>query len=248
MKASKRFFALLVFLPIPLLAAAQSAGSPSIKSGDEWTYQDTVESGAAGWKQTRDTVTVVRTTSSSIYYTVQASGAPTAPREVVVGPDWSRIRNVDGKETTVNRPLAFPLAEGKSWNVAYTEHNPNKIHTLEQWDNHFKVVGYETVEVPAGKFNAIKIEAEGQWVAEMAPANSVVQMANVTNGGTSMVTQTHRTTPVQTSGRLYKAFWYVPEVGRWVKSVEEYYSSADVRNQRFSSELESFKLSPRSAE
>jgi len=72
-----------------------------------------------------------------------------------------------------------------------------------------------------------------------------VQMANVTNGGTTMVTQTHRTTPVQATGRIYKAFWYVPEVGRWVKSVEEYYSSADVRSQRFSSELESFKLSPR---
>jgi hypothetical protein len=44
------------------------------------------------------------------------------------------------------------------------------------------------------------------------------------------------------SGRTYKAFWYVPEVRRWVKSVEEYYGSGGVRNERYTAELESFKL------
>jgi hypothetical protein len=46
------------------------------------------------------------------------------------------------------------------------------------------------------------------------------------------------------SGRTYKAFWYVPEVRRWVKSVEEYYASSGVRNEKYTGELESFNLTP----
>ncbi|WP_157128423.1 hypothetical protein [Cupriavidus sp. USMAA2-4] len=42
------------------------------------------------------------------------------------------------------------------------------------------------------------------------------------------------------SGQIYKAFWYVPEIGRWVKSVEEYYASNGVCTQRISSKRESF--------
>jgi hypothetical protein len=60
-------------------------------------------------------------------------------------------------------------------------------------------------------------------------------------GDTTMVTHAQKTTTTQVTGRLYKAFWYVPEIGRWVKSVEEYYGSNGVRNERYTSELESFK-------
>lgn len=43
------------------------------------------------------------------------------------------------------------------------------------------------------------------------------------------------------TGKTYKAFWYVPAVGRWVKSVEEYYDANGMRNARYSNELVSFK-------
>lgn len=244
MTPAKLFLAALL-LSTPVLAAAQSADAPVIKSGDQWTYQTTIETGPSGWKQTHDTFTVVRTTASNIYFTVQAKGAPTGPIEVIAGADWSRIRNVDGKETTVNRPLAFPLQPGKSWDVSFTEHNPNKAHTLEQWDTHYKVMGYESVEVPAGKFNAIKIEAEGQWIAELAPSTAIVQSANTAAGGTTMVTQTQRTQPSKATGRTYRAVWYAPEVGRWVKAVDEVYNSGGVRSQRTTSELETLQLTGR---
>jgi hypothetical protein len=57
-----------------------------------------------------------------------------------------------------------------------------------------------------------------------------------------MVTQTQKTTATPVSGRTYKAFWYVPEVKRWVKSVEEYYAASGVRSERYTSELESVRL------
>jgi len=56
-----------------------------------------------------------------------------------------------------------------------------------------------------------------------------------------MVTQVEKTVAREASGRTYKAFWHVPEVKRWVKSVEEYYSSGGIRNERYTQELESFK-------
>ena len=44
------------------------------------------------------------------------------------------------------------------------------------------------------------------------------------------------------SGRTYMAIWYVPEVKRWVKSMEEYYTPGGVRNERYVSELERFEV------
>jgi hypothetical protein len=104
------------------------------------------------------------------------------------------------------------------------------------------------VEVPAGKFRALKIESEGHWEAEIAPSQSVVQGAQTGQSGATLVTQAQNIVERQATGRLYKAFWYAPEVKRWVKSVEEYYSNGGVRNERYSQELESFKPGDSSAQ
>jgi hypothetical protein len=236
------FIPALFVVGVAASASAQTLNAPIIKAGDTWTYRTTTEKGASGWNQTRDETTVSRVTSSTIYYTVKASGSTQSPKELFAGPDWSRARDIDGKETVVNRPLAFPLTTGKAWEVRYTEQHPNKTFRSEEWLNKYSVVGFENIEVPAGKFNALKIEAEGRWTAELEPTQTVVQGAQSNADGTSMVTQTQKTTGRTVSGRTYKAFWYVPEVRRWVKSVEEYYGSGGVRNERYTGELESLKL------
>ncbi len=225
-----------------LSSFAQSVDAPSIKSGDSWVYKITTEKGPTGWVENHNEITVSHASPANIYYTTKQSGSTQTPAEVVVGGDWSRRRDVNGKETVVNRPLAFPLSVGKTWDVQYTEQHPNKAHRFEQLNNKYTVVGYETVEVPAGKFKALKIESEGQWNAELEPAQNVVQGAQVMQGSTALVTQIQKTGATPITGRTYKAFWYVPEVKRWVKSVEEYYSNGGVRNERYTAELESFKL------
>ena len=234
--------ALLASAPVPVFA--QAVGAPTVKAGDTWTYRTTTEKGASGWNQTRDETTVSRVTSSTIYYTVKPSGSTQPEKELFAGLDWSRAHDIDGKETVVNKPLSFPLTAGKAWEIHYTEQHPNKTFRTEDWVHKYTVVGYESVEVPAGKFNALKIEAEGHWTAELEPTQTVVQGAQSNADGTSMVTQTQKTTDRTVSGRTYKAFWYVPEVRRWVKSVEEYYGSGGVRNERYTGELESFKIAP----
>jgi hypothetical protein len=236
-----RTILLLISSAVPVLVHAQSTSAPKLSPGDTWTYADTVETAPNGWRQSHDEIVVLRTTSDHIYYQTKQAGTTQAANEMVEGADWSRSRNVNGTETTVNRPLSFPLSVGKTWELKYTEAHPNVRHDSESFDTHFKVVGPESVEVPAGKFEAIKIEAEGQWTAQTAPMQSATTGTVATQAGATVVLQTHRTTPVVATGRIYKAFWYVPEIGRWVKSDEEYYGSNGMRTQKFSSELESFK-------
>ncbi|WP_233831422.1 hypothetical protein [Paraburkholderia sp. ZP32-5] len=236
-----RTAATLLSLGLPFAAIAQSAPAPDVKTGDSWTYTMTTEKGPSGWTQTHDQLTVLRTTSSHIYYESKTAGSTQAPKELIAGADWSRERSVNGTETVVNRPLAFPLSPGKTWNIDYTEQHPNPMFASQKWNSQYRVTGTEAVEVPAGKFQAIKIEAEGDWLAQAEPRQTVTQAAQVEQGDTTIITHAQKTGPVPTTGRTYKAFWYVPEVGRWVKSVEEYYGSNGVRNARYTTELESFK-------
>ena len=213
-----------------------------LRGGESWTYRNTVEKGANNWHETHEVLTVERATGSSIYFNRRQSDSPQAPTEVVAARDWSRVRDVNGKETAVNRPLSFPLEIGKHWSLDYTEAHPNKAHDSEHWERTYTVVGYEAVTVPAGQFNALKIEAEGHWMATLAPGTTVVQAAQSRNGEVDTASSVQRNAGGSATGRTYMAIWYVPEVKRWVKSVEEYYTPGGVRNERYVSELESFEV------
>lgn len=239
MRKTKTLF--LSLLVAPAFGYAASVPAPALQPGDTWTYVDTVETAPNGWRQSHDEIVVLRTTSDHIYFESKQAGSTQAARELIAGADWSRSRNVNGTETLVNRPLSFPLSSGKNWDVKYTELHPNVQHSSESFDTHFKVVGPETIEVAGGKFETIKVEAEGDWTAEVAPAQVASSMAIHNQAGATVVAQARNVAPVTATGRTYMAFWYAPDVGRWVKSVEEYYGSNGQRNQRFSSELESFK-------
>ena len=43
--------------------------------------------------------------------------------------------------------------------------------------------------------------------------------------GSTIVMQSHNNGTAEGTGKTYMAFWYVPAVGRWVKSVEEFYDA-----------------------
>ncbi len=224
------------------VAHAQSAGAPKVAPGDTWTYRNTIEKGNS-WQQVRDELTVVRASADSIEISNKVADSTMPPSEVLVGADWSRSRSVNGRQTVVNQPLSFPLSIGKNWTTDYSENNPNRLHSNEHFRTPYKVIGWEDVTVPAGTFRALKIEAEGEWSAVIAPAVSAVSGSRVDAQGSTVVMQTGRALPKAASGRTYKAFWYVPTVKRWVKSIEEYYGSNGVRNEQYVDELESFKVS-----
>ena len=134
------------------------------------------------------------------------------------------------KRSLLNRPFLFSLKEGKSWKIEYTEDHPNKEHKTEQIHTTYNVIGWEDVDVPAGHFKAIKVEAEGNWIAELEPSIKVDSSTQANQNGSTVFMQSQKVTPQSATGRLYKAFWYVPEIKRFVKSVEEYYDAGGIRN------------------
>ncbi|MBY8609229.1 hypothetical protein K7N18_30900 [Burkholderia arboris] len=237
----KTFVALSLCAVLPGIALAQSIAAPVLKPGDTWTYISTAEIGPNGWRQTRDQISVQRTTSDHIYVETQQSGTTQAPRELIMDADWSRSRSVNGTETVVNRPLAFPLTVGKTWTIQYSESHPNPRHASEAYETHYKVVGPDTVTVAGGRFDAIKVEAEGTWKAQLAPGQSVTSGVSRNANGSTIVMQSRNSGMAEGTGKTYMAFWYVPAVGRWVKSVEEFYDTNGTRNARYSNELVSFK-------
>lgn len=238
---AKRFLAAMLGLSC-FSAHAQSVDAPPLKAGDSWVVADTIEQGTQGWVRKNEVVTIERVQSDGMLVEQSQEGSPQAPLEKVVGLDWSRSRDINGKQTVVNRPLAFPLKPGKKWTIEYTELNPNQRHSSETMHCDYVVTGWEDIQVPAGSFKALKVECDGQWAAVTASAIAAGSHALVNANGVTTVTQNQRVTPRNFSGRLYKAFWYVPSEKRFVKSIEEYYNGNGVRTQRFTEELVSSKL------
>jgi len=223
-------------------AYAESVDAPSLKAGDSWVYAETVETGPQGFSSKNTLMTVERVDSHNVLISAKQDGSNQPPVESMVGLDWSRSRDINGKQQVINRPLDFPLSEGKTWTVEYTERNPNRLHSSETFHSDYVVTGWEDVQVPAGKFRALKIESEGQWSAMLAPVAVGGAQAVATPGQVTTVSNAQRVAPRPVSGRLYKAFWYVPAEKRFVKSVEEYYDNKGVRFQRFSAQLKSSKM------
>ena len=142
-------------------AQAQTLALPPVVAGDSWTYQDTTEVGS-NFRQVRMEMTVDRVSASSVEVTERTLESDAPARQMVMNPDWSRTRSVNGHLTMVNQPLDFPLRVGKSWTIDYVEDNPNRQHTSEHFRSPYKVTGWEDVTVPAGTFHALKIEVDGE--------------------------------------------------------------------------------------
>ncbi len=221
--------------------AQDNVVAPTIQPQDSWSVRETNEVKGV-WKQTNLDLTVIRADSAGILLSTKLSGTDQAPVERLVGADWSRFRGVNGKEQVVNRPLDFPLNIGKSWDVGYAEDHPNRAHARETFDTKMKVIGWESITVPAGTFRALKIEGEGHWSADIAPAVTAAAVTRADQQGAASVLQTDRVVAGTVGGRLYKAFWYVPEVKRYVKTDEEYFDANGVRTEQAMEELTAFKV------
>jgi hypothetical protein len=215
--------------------------APALKAGDTWVYTYTTENGQHGWAQKHQQVSVERVTGEDVLITLNQEGSTQPPDEQLRGLDWSHAIDINGKQQVVNQPMSFPLKEGKKWEVSYTQPNPSPKLLSESFDCKYAVTGWEDVQVPAGKFSAIKIECDGQWSHVVAPGVNLATQATATQAGTTTVTQSERVTSRTMSGRIYRAYWYVPAVKRYVKALEESYNTNGFRTYRLTEELDSFK-------
>jgi hypothetical protein len=221
---------------------AQTAEAPVLKAGDSWTYRTTTERAPSVFDKHDEDSTIDRVSATTIFLETKPTGSPLVPTEVLFGADWSRSRDINGKQMPTSRPFAFPLAVGKKWDLSFTEANPNPKYSTETYETHYTVVGWEDIEVPAGKFRALKVEAEGTWSGMTAAISAGTAMTTSTTGGATATAQAVQVKPHEASGRLYRAYWFVPGVKRAVKSVEESYTTKGMRYSRYTTELVSDKV------
>jgi hypothetical protein len=194
--------AVLTLLLWALPAQAQVAQRPAVAVGDSWQFvvYYTVPS------RTPNRSWVITSVGKERLLGTE-NGEPltlTAELNVVDSPDRSE---------TNPRSLSFPLEVGKRWR--YTSHWLFKPKSSRgSVDAEIAVVGYESVEIPAGRFHAFKLEAKGEL------------------GGAS---------PLNTfyAGQTTTTYWYAPAARAIVKSVHHnpYLGPTTV-------ELVAFKLRP----
>jgi len=159
----KNFAAAVVLGLITLggTAQAQDKGTerPNVKVGDRWMF-----------------VTLRPTVGTKLEYTwLVTSVVPTRiegtenGKPLALTPDLNIIESPQEKHSD-DRLLSFPLEVGKQWSYVndyvlsdpffYTVQGHNKVSVT--------VLGYEKVRVPAGEFDAFKLEAKGNWVSPQA--------------------------------------------------------------------------------
>ena len=226
-------------------AEAQDLKLPKFAPEDSWIYHEASQKGDKTEANDRE-VSVVRSDDQDLLVSIKTVGSTRSPVEMMFKPDWANFRSVNGVETVVNRPLAFPLAPGKSWTVNYVENNPNPRVAREAVDISYKVVGWEDLTTPAGAFKALKIEGKGNWVAD-SPAR--VQTNSVLAKQGAALAQSSQNVvqgPQRAIGRIYRVVWYVPEVKRWVKLRYEILSPTGQVAESNEAELTAFHVAPAS--
>lgn len=225
------------------MALAQTVGQPVLRHGDSWLFQQTLQTPKDGWKQARFQLEVTRVTPSRVYFSVAQVGVARPPAELMAGLDWSMSKSVNGKETLVSKPLDFPLRAGKDWKFELEEKETlgNDIHKSKSSSLTYQVIGLENIEVPAGKFKAWKIEAEGNWTETKPPEVATSQTTRAGADGAVAVSVAKKIGETTVTGRIYEAVWYAPEVKNYVKYIKERFDPGGVRYFSEIKELVSFK-------
>jgi hypothetical protein len=160
---------LLVFA-VPMMAVAQDdaiQAPPTYVVGDKWVYDggfDSLEDAKAGknskWNENQMTTRIVREVNDKTIVIANPKGN----RSYVYDKNLNLLeRHVNGVDTFY-KPLwgpiyKYPMQPGNKYNVEFSYNRPDGLyHNVSAT---VKVIGWETVTVPAGTFRALKIKMEG---------------------------------------------------------------------------------------
>jgi hypothetical protein len=138
-----------------LLAAAQEAPQPDIKVGDRWTYQ--LLDKLTGEIKGSATLTIYEVTDTEIHQKAQIKTKAPINRVEYLDRQLNLIDNGVYQWKPSTGFFHFPLTIGKEWSQQYEAvaiSNESKTrHNVSA-----KVVAFEKIKVPAGEFDAFKIE------------------------------------------------------------------------------------------
>lgn len=187
------FFLMLgTLLPAAAQAPVERIEGPAVKVGDAWIYNK-----LEGWNNVLEDISVVRVKRvgpEGIFMEATGlDGSNPALIQRTAGFNLVRIQAPEFTKTTLPYypNFSFPLWVGKTWKgkVAFesTDQPGKEVHAeLEA-----RVVGFESVTVPAGTFLALKIKLDGPYRAK-----------NLEGSWT---------------GRIEDTLWYAPEVRNAVR-------------------------------
>ncbi len=190
----RRFTLLLIMGFYVLAAGAQAIPRPEVKKDDSWTYRGTNAVGPGQhiyvtevtYVDEKSIITVTTVTDGKDINTIKDA------REIdsTWTRDWNAIITHTGRIYVPHAgTFKFPLEVGSAHDVRYELRSRRDPQFLLAGVGNCEVVGWESIEVPAGKFRALKVKQRATWQ-----------------------------TPGSGSRRIFDInFWYVPEIRRWVK-------------------------------
>lgn len=185
---------LSTLLALPAVCAAQADAPvlrPQVKPGDRWLYHRTDQRDQKSRGTREERVTFA---SDAVIHTVVVIFGAEGETDATYTSSWNGVSSFDGGIITPHSgSLRFPLRPGESYPANFENRRPRRgaFHVVHE--RKAKVVGWEEVAVPAGRFRALKVEVAG----------SFQRLDSGVKGTTRSV------------------FWYVPAVRRWVKSSYE---------------------------
>jgi hypothetical protein len=155
----------------PALASAQGgprADLPAVKAGDHWRFEESDQ--RTGIKEAEFDRKITSVTPSEIQGTENEA-------KLVLTPELNVVESSTMVVTGDAKLLSFPLEVGKKWNTKYSFANKQSSTKL-RFQLEASVVAYEKVKVPAGEFDAFKIEYKGYWNNETTGRNGRIKMTN----------------------------------------------------------------------
>jgi hypothetical protein len=160
---------------------------PQVKVGDRWTYRLTNYMTPNPTVVTGDTR--VASTGTDEILMVSKRRDRAEETDNFYTSEWNSVSVGVWTTTPHNGLFKFPLKVGDSYKAEY-EATQKGTGVRGKVEVVMKVVGWEDVTVPAGKFRALKIEGTGSYIRR----------------------------DQRGFGWNRYDYWYVPEIKRWVKS------------------------------
>ena len=173
---------------LPCGAQTENVAKPDVKVGDSWTYNRTTNSPVGGgFRQSR----VVQVNDKAIQVVV--TDATGKESDETYTSEWNPVGGAFGVFYPYVGLFQFPIRIGSSYQFQFELVPALATNVRTPYAHTAKVVGWEEVQVPAGKFRAVKIETRGTW----------------------------RNLERHTEGTARFVVWYVPQVRRLAKLTYE---------------------------
>jgi len=200
MKLSLCGVVLSCVLCIASFAFAQNADKPDIQVGDRWSWQHI--NGMANEKDFTQIEDVIEISDSEIKTRMRVKGQASKLGFATYTREWNPVDVSTAQYSPYLDEIAFPLEVGKKWNskadkMLFSNGKHGKFMIKGE------VVAFEKISVPAGTFDAYKINV-------VLNASGTDEDANI--------------------GNTVENIWYAPAVKRYVKLENTFKRDGRVRS------------------